>query len=137
MDFTLVIGMNSRTGERVSDSILRDMQRDVDSLKLEFAKMSVREEQTQVALSQINMAMEKMAATLEEFTQYQSQYGSDLAIIAKHSEKLVVAAEAMRDVEGAARTGFRVRRFGVWILGVPVVGTSLYALFSWLIDHIP
>jgi len=42
-----------------------------------------------------------------------------------------------KDIQGAARIGKGVQSFGIWVIKWPLIGGGLYALFNWIIEHLP
>lgn len=105
---------------RFSDEELKGLRNDVDQLKLEFAKMSVREEQTQMALNKINISIDKIDSALGALNDYNIKYG----------ESLTMVADFVKDLQGVSNTRKRLQKIFVWWLSLPVVGGMTYWLMS-------
>ncbi len=52
-------------------------------------------------------------------------------------EETRAVVQLYKDVQGVARVGKGVQTFGFWLLKWPLIGGGLYALFSWVVKHLP
>lgn len=87
---------------------------------------------------------EHVAKCEERFTEGDKQFKQLIDVTSKNTIAMTSLIDETRevvqlykDVQGVARIGKGVQSFGVWLLKWPLIGGGLYALFNWVINHIP
>jgi len=85
-----------------------------------------------------------VASCKERFTAGELQFKELITVTSKNTETMTTLIEETRavvqlykDIQGAARVGKQVQSAGVWLLKWPLIGGGLFAIFTWIVNHLP